>query len=345
LPERGGDVVTDNPYEQQTRANTSTDWLDNQEPVDLNLQGMGEFATNMVTVKENLTSHVGYLDLLATLPMQAWEGGALPEGAYSMNQMLGNFAELQAYLAYLQIALSNIGMAAQTIADAYASTDGWSAASLDTVKWAYGDSSVPPPAGLPPWVTGKSYWDQYFESLQSGTQAAGSPTGATWTPDGQRVNADGSVTERAIGSDGRVREMTTVTIPGAGGTLVTTRVIGADGKELSVSSQRTTTTYDGGSVVTTTVSYDGQGNVTGSKESTTTYDDGEVRSTGTANFDRDGVPTTSTVTTTHDDGSQTVTDTSGDTVTREVRYGQQTDGVTGTGDTPAMDAIEEVQGN
>jgi hypothetical protein len=332
--------VSDNPYQQQTNQNTSTNWLDDQTPVDLNLDGMGEFAKHVVTIGENLGSHSGRLDLLASLPSQAWEGGALPEGIYSMKEMLRNYTELQQYVNYLQIALKNIGMAAQTIADAYSSTDGWSAASLDAVNFAFGDPNVKPPAGLPPWVTGKTYWDAYFESQAQGQQS-GATANTQWKDDGQRVNPDGSVTQRSVAPDGRAMEITTFNVPMGGGSVVTTSVIGTDGKVLSSTSQRSNSYLDGNSVITRTTSYDADGHPTGSKSKTVTYGDhGQVQAEGTTSYDKDGKQTASTQTTTDSDGSQTITTKSADKVTREVHVGTQTDGISGMGDAPAKDAIE-----
>src|SRR3712207_2066348 len=139
-----------NPYESQTTANTKPDWIydDGHKDVDANLDGMAHYAKNMKIVADNLRGNAGELDLLGTLPTQAWEGGALPEGLYSRHLLMNNYAEFRQYLAYLQQALLNIGSAAQTIAVSYAGTDGWSAADLNSVNFAYG-ASEKRPSGYP----------------------------------------------------------------------------------------------------------------------------------------------------------------------------------------------------
>jgi hypothetical protein len=335
--------VTDNPYQEQTNENTSTTWLNNQTPVDVDLGGMTEYAKNMVAVKKNLDSHTGYLDLMASLPTQAWMGST-PEGTYMMKQMADNYAELKQYLLYLGIGLENIGMAAQTVADAFANTDGWSAATLNSVLFAFGDPNAKPPAGLPPFVTGKTYWDAQFEAQQAAAQS-GSTAGVTWTNAGQRANGQGGFTMMATASDGRRKEVSYYTVPGTGQKVETTTVYGQDGKVLSTSTIRTTYTYGENSVTKTTASYDANDNLTGSVANSTTYDrNGGVTSESTTQYDAKGVQTStrSTQTSTTSDG-QVITTKQDGNVVREIHLGTHTDGVTGRGEAPVQDAIDDVR--
>jgi hypothetical protein len=339
--------VSDNPYQDQTAANTSTAWLNNQTQVDVDLDGMAEFARNMKTIKENLQAHTGQLQQLHTMPAAGWQAGALPEGRYAQKQMTGNAAELTQYLLYLAQALDNIGMAAQVITDAYAGTDGWSAADLNAVNFAYGDPRARPVSGLPPFVTGKTYWDVYFEGLAQ-QQESGSTAGVHWRNLDQVVNSNGTVTQRAVAPDGRIMETTTVVVPtGSGITITTTKVISPDGKVLSQSSQQTYSYTEGNTVVTSTTQHDADGKVTGSSRKTITIGEhGEATGEDLVNFDADGKQTTENRTVTNPDGSQTITAYSGDgdqkKVTQQVQIGQNTDGVMGV-DSPATAAIHDAQ--
>jgi hypothetical protein len=107
-----------NPYSEQTEHNTRTEWLNEQEPLDVELDGLTDYAANMKTLSENLRDLGATLNPLGTVPTQAWEGMVLEEMNYMRHRFLGNYAEFKQYLANLQMALMNIGMAAQTIADA-----------------------------------------------------------------------------------------------------------------------------------------------------------------------------------------------------------------------------------
>jgi hypothetical protein len=342
IPDDGGEY---NPYAAQTRENTSTGWLNDQTKVDIDLDGMGEYAKNMVTIQKNLMGHLGHLNPLMELPHRAWVGSVLPEGAYTMKLMIGNYQELLQYCAYLATALGNIGNAAQTVADIFSRTDGWSAASLDAIKFAYGDRNVPKPGNLPPWVTGKTWFDQYFENLQKGEGVAGSPD--VWRNLGSHTNPDGSTTMTSVNQNGVTRTMTVFSVPGGGPTITTITTTGLDGKVLSKQSQQSTTYLDGNSVVETTTSYDGAGTTTGAKTETTTYGSGGPPSVLTENFDASGNKTSSTFDGTTSNGEQevrtTVYDDKGQpTVTQDVHAGSPTPGTDGMPDSPAADAVQDV---
>jgi hypothetical protein len=335
--------VGENPYQQQTNQNTDRHWLDDQKPVDIDLDGMAEFAKNMATIKENLSTHQGhFLNLLASLPTNGWEGGALPEGAYARKMMLDNYADFQQYLIQLGTALNNVGMAAQTIADAFSGTDGWSAASLSAVNWAFGDTDAARPGGLSQFVTGKTYYDAYFESLEKSSESTNT-AGVQWQDQGTTNIPFGTV-QRAVAPDGRVMEITTVSPPGGGGTIITTRLFSPDGTVLSETSQRKSTYLDGNTVVTRTTSYDTDGNQTGSSAKRTTYTDGEVSDESNTQYDADGNQTTSHSTVTNDNGTQTTTTTVTDEdgrqrETQHLETGANTDGADPTD--PAQEAIEQ----
>ncbi|HEU4421339.1 MAG TPA: hypothetical protein VFR67_02230 [Pilimelia sp.] len=336
-------MSTDNPYQDQTDANTSLTWLGDQKKVDLDLDGIREYAANMVTVKENLSSHTGYLDLLGQLPTDAWEGGVLGEGAYMRQQMMNNYGELRQYLAHLSTALDNIGMAARTVADLFSSTDGWSAADINAVNWAFGDKSATRPDNVPSYI-GDTYWDKYFEAMNDPEGAPPADSGA-WVDQGQTVGPGGMVTQTAIGPNGQIKKIVTSTPPGGGAITVTTTIYNARGEVVSTSSSRTSTYLDGNTVVTRTVTTDGSGQTTGTKEDRTTYSDGTVVAESSESRNADGDVTSSTTTRTNDDGTQTTTATSGDGPARTTTTGPQTPGVTGVPDSPTQQALEDIQGH
>lgn len=335
-------MTTENPYEEQTAANTSQTWLADQVEVDLDLDGIREYATNMITIKENLSSHTGYLSLLGSMPTDAWDGGVLGEAAYVRHQMLGNYGELRQYLAYLGTALDNIGMAARTIADLFSSTDGWSAADLNAVNWAFGDRSATRPDNVPSYI-GDTFWDKYFEA-RNDPDGAPPADSTAWVDQGQVTGGPfGMVTQTAIGPNGQVKKVTTYSPPGAG-TITTTTIYNARGEVISTTSTQSSTHLDGNTVVTRAVTTDGSGRTTGTQEERTTYDsDGNVVGESRENRNADGDVTSTTSTRTNADGTQTTTTSSGSGPERTVVTGEQTEGVNGPPESPAQQALEDVQ--
>ncbi|MFB6394958.1 hypothetical protein [Polymorphospora lycopeni] len=341
MAEDGGGGVH-NPYGEQTRANTSRTWLDGQEPLDVDIDGLVDYGKDMKTIEENLNGLTPRLNLLGSLPASAWTGNVLPEGAYAMSQMTANYGELQQYLLFLGTALNNIGMAAQTVADAYSSTDGWSAASLDSVLFAFGDSRAERPAGLPPWVTGETWFDAYSKAIQEGTgeytagESFNGPTEITHNP-------DGSTTTSTVGSAGTTRSITEFNIPG-GGTMTTIVVTGANGEVISRSSSRTNGYATADGYVTTQTSYDGNGNVTGSETTTSRYGSDGSQSTTVTRSNADGAVTSTNTDSTNAAGVQTITSADGQgNETQRVVIGEQTEGVEGTPESPGAEALEEIQ--
>ncbi|WP_328343214.1 hypothetical protein [Micromonospora sp. NBC_00421] len=345
MAEDDGSAGGTNPYQQQTDQNTCTDWLADQKPVDVDPDGLVDYGRNMVTIQENLRGHSGRLSQLGQLPQSAWDNNALPEGTYIRRQLTLNYGEFQQYLTYLGTALTNIGMAAQTVADAYANTDGWSAASLDAVRFAFGDADAPRPAGLPPFVSGKTWWDQYFETLSSG-QATTAPAEEDFVDQGQRVDPDGSVTSTAIAPDGTVKTITQQTLPGGVGTIVTMTTTDVDGKVLATSTSRTTTVVSGNSTVVTTTTTDAEGRRTGGSRETTSYDADGGRTVTSEQLDAKEQPTSKRVDEQHADGTRTLTTTDGKgQVTEELHIGQDTEGVPTSelSNSPTRQALDEIK--
>ncbi len=324
-----------NPYQEQTGHNTDTAWLDGHKPVDVDIDGMVDFAKNMVTVKGNLDGSTSYLDLLGSLPSQAWEGGVLGEAAYIAQRMGFHYAEFMQYVMFLSQGLNNIGMAAQTIADAFQGTDGWSAATLDTVEFAYGDTGRGAPPGLPTGFPTKT-WQQAFDENAAKGNGAMSGQLDQWTVQ-STVSAGPATITTYVNQDGLTR-----TITAYGGTTTTT-LKAADGNVISSSSQTSSTELVGNTVVTTTAFYDGKGNRTGSRTEETTSSGGQVTEHRTETRAPDGTVTGTKTTTTNSDRTQTITTTRGND-TRVVEIGEQTEGETsGSVDSPARDAMDDIK--
>lgn len=332
-------------YSQQTQANTGMAWLQDDTPVDVDLEGMAGYAKNMMVVQEHVRSDQGNLDLLGNFPFKAWHGSVINEAGYVRSHMTANYTELMNYLAHLQQGLMNIGMAAQTVADAYQGTDGTSAASLDAVKFAFGDTTVAPPGDLPP-MEYKTWWDAQQEASQQGEEKAASIAmfgdQNTWD---ERTNPDGSVTRFAKGPDGQRIEITTTSIPTTSIQITTTVIYGPGDHVLSRTEE--TRYSDMHSQSSSTVNPDGTRTVT--TESTQRGDGkASVETTQTTQYGKDGsTTTTTTTTTTSKDGSQVISTTRSEDgkpadEVRRLEIGAATDGVSSRLDSPADDAVKDL---
>lgn len=325
------------PYEAQTDANTSQEWLSDQEPLDVDLDGLSDYASNMKTISDNLRDLSGQLQLLQTLPTQAWEGDVIGEAAYMRHRFIGDYAELQQYMANLQQALMNIGMAAQTIADAYRDTDGWSAADLNAVKWAFGDHTVPRPAGLPDGIEYKTFFELQHEQRQAqlGDEQSDRPA-AVWS-DQPPQTQDGVTTFVATNQYGETRTMTERYVPGVG-RVITTVVTDRSGKEISRTEQTTWSAQVAGNVHQSTQTTKVNGEVTGKTVTTTVTNGSGGYSETTSNLDASGNVTGSTERTVDANGNQVIIrrDSDGNEIQR-VHIGADTPGAEGSS-SPALDA-------
>jgi len=325
-------VSTENPYESATRHNTNTEWLNEQEPLDVELDGLTDYAKNMKTLSENLRDLQSALDMLGTVPTDAWENMVLPEMAYMRHRFLGNYAELSQYLAQLQTALMNIGMAAQTVADAYRGTDGWSAASVDAVRFAFGDHSVAPPGDLPSGFNYQTYFDALNQQNQQGGGSDNRPD-AQWStpvqqPDGSFVSYNQYGEKRVLTQDGNVFTITHYDRNGNKLSEVQqTSTSVAPTSYFHFTETTTRTTYGDTQSVSRTTTARNSNPGGGYTETTTTYRGSEVTSTTTRTVEADG--------------SQVITTTSPDGDSREIHIGADTPGGD-LSDSPAEDALRRL---
>ncbi len=317
-----------NPYETQTATNTDPAWLKDGRPVDVDLDGLTEYAKHMQDAQIDLLGRMANLRHLHGMPNDAWTGLVLGEAAYTRDTMVSNAKELSRYLMELGRALQNIAMAAQTVADAYGSADGTSAASLNAVKFAFGDQTVPRPAGLPPSV-GQTYWEKYQEDWAKGTTPLPVDSSA-WSATTPLPGSPYQTTEVSTAANGQTREITTTNVPG-GPTIVTTTVYGADRSVLSTSTEHrstSTTTGPGGALtVQSRTQTSRNGAVTGSTETTTTYSGDRQTSEVTVTKDPSGGRTSETREIVGADGTTTTTTVNGKgEETDKVVVGPQTEG-------------------
>ena len=325
------DPLDENPYADQTRQNTQAPWLGSGMPVDVVLDGLREYAKHMLDQQMDLASRSGHLTHLHQMPHQAWEGKVLGEASFIRAQLAGNASELSTYLTHLGRTLFNVGCSAQTVADIYNSADGTSAAELSDIAFAFGDKSVPRPAGLPPGIG-----QTYSEALMAGDPSVATPAAsAEWKAPEETVVSPYQSALVSEGPNGQTREIVTTNVPGSGLTVVTTTVYGRDGQVLSSTSTRTMTTYDSErNVSTQRVESSSGGRPTGSSTVTTTYANGQVVGERTENFGPDGKPTGGrTETTNRETGEQVETTTGVDEkgqpkVTDRVVVGAETEGGT-----------------
>lgn len=334
--EHDRDPMDINPYADQTVANTDTPWLGTGTPVDVDLTGLREYAKHMVDQQTDLMGRAMHLQHLHDMPGQAWHGAVLGEARYVQSQVSANAKELSLYLQNLGNTLMNIGHAAQTVADAYNSADGTSAASLNAVLFAFADPNAERPSGLPSHI-GQTYSEWMLANANTAPLAADSPEWGRST----ETTSPYQTTRTSYAPNGQVRTVVTTNVPGSGMTVVTTTVYGPRGAVLSTGSTRTTSGYNSAtntqsSVVETTTG----GNRTGRTETTTTYDnDGEVTREETRTYatdpqGNDRHTTTRTETVDEDKVRTETTSRPGATpgaapvVTDEVVIGPETEGMT-----------------
>ncbi|MFC7533455.1 hypothetical protein [Actinoplanes sp. GCM10030250] len=230
----------ENPYAEQTSANTSTPWLDDGPGVDVDLDGLTEYARHMADQQADIASRAPYLASLGEMPGQAWRGDVLGEADAVRAQLVANAGELSVYLGKLGASLGDVGRAARAIAEQYRSGDAVAAASLSDVLNAFAPrpAQPAPAADSPEWRVG------------------------VVTP----VSAQQTV-ETSAGPGGERREITTFTAPG-GATTTTTTVIGRGG---GTSTTRTSERTDGTIRITTEETFGADGTLNSTTETRQGY--------------------------------------------------------------------------
>jgi hypothetical protein len=269
-------------YSDQTKKNIDKSWLADEKEVTADLAGIATYASKMLTIRLNAANHLAtLLTGLNSIPSKAWDKVPLGEGSYAMQQMIGNAKEFAEFVKIWMESAENVGGAATTINNLYGGADGWSAANLDAIKFAWGDLNSPAaslwPPGDPPKtyaqsdkakqnanrdpLGGQNFWKQHGDAvtLPNGTVIItswnqydkGDPRHREMTvtivtyPGGQKMTT-------VAGPDGTIH---TLEEPGPNGTTTTTM----DAKYQSRGKQVVTTATVNGVTTTTTAQYDVEG--------------------------------------------------------------------------------------
>ncbi|MEV0899341.1 hypothetical protein [Actinoplanes sp. NPDC049802] len=298
-------MSVDNPYADQTAQNTRAPWLGGGPPVDVDLDGIREYATLMANQQTDIMSRAAYLAPLGQMPAAAFDGDVLGEADAVRARLVANAGELTVYMQKLAESLGNIGNAARTIADSYGSGDAISAASLNDVLFAYGDKSVPRPEGLPQGV-GTTFQEQQA-AAQPAIPAANS---GEWTTTSVTPLSAYQSLETAVGPNGERREVMTFSAPGSGVTTVTTTMFGSNGETVSSVTTRTSTRQTGNVEINVEETFGPDGKQTGTTETRTRYDGEHVIGRSSEVRDAEGQVVHRTVETTDATNGEQVTVTS-----------------------------------
>lgn len=282
-----------NGFAGATSVNTSIPWWSQHDAkldgtLDTKIDGMTGYAKNQGTIAKNMMGEQSKLGVLGELPPQALGGGGFGEGSYAAQLLAINAREFATYFGNLGQAIMNTGMAAQTVADAYGSSDSMSAIKMNSIDFAYAVPGAHRPAGVPPQL-GKTWAQQNAEQAGKSNGQPADPNSASWHQTGTNP-VTGAATYTS--SDGSMMSVWTGTNPATGQQETVTTVIGANGTQVTTTKAQT----GPGRYTTTTTSQPSNGKATTTKSTTTTTtQDGET-----------------TVTTRGQDGSENVHITSKD---------------------------------
>ncbi len=322
------------PYQSDTDQNTSKAWLGDFTKIDAKLSGMSDYAKALMTISDNLQTHrIRVTQQIGSVLTDGAFLGGFPEVSYAATLHGQNFSEFNQYLQNLYDGLQHSGNAAQAIADSYGDKDGFSAVSLNDVRFAFAEPGATRPAGLP------SFYGETFSQQQAKAQAAAAKDGKTaahpdaiWALTTSSTDDAGNTYSTYTDQYGDVRSISVVI--DATGHKITT-MTGPEGKTVT---DEMTYSFEFGSYTTTT-STDPTGKVS-TAETNTTYagnttttesaSDGKTHSVTTVTYNANGSQTTSTYS----------VDASGSrTLTQQVTVGQDNTVQLGAPDSPSNDAL------
>ncbi|GAA4970521.1 hypothetical protein [Actinoplanes utahensis] len=272
-----------NPYPDGSVGSTGAPWLDGNIPVDIDLDGLREYATRMASHQKEISSRAGYLTTLSQIPQRAFDGEVLGEADAVRAQLLANAGEMTIYLQKLAESVGNIANAARVVADSYGSSDAMAAASLNDVLFAFGDKSVPRPAGLPEGV------GRTFQEQQAATGPVPPPASSPlWQPSSSTRISAYQTLETATGPNGERRDVLTFSPPG-GPVTTTTTVYDSKGEKVSAVTGRATTRQVDDVEITVEDTFGADGRQTGTTETRTRFDENQrVEGRSTDVRDADG---------------------------------------------------------
>jgi hypothetical protein len=319
------------PYGATTAQNTTTDWLSDFKPVEAKLAGMVDYAKALSIISMNLMSHrTRLIEQMQALVMDAFMGG-FPEVKYAAVLHQQNMAEFSQYIQRLQDGIYHTANAAKAIADTYGDSDSFSAISLNTVQFAFGEPGATHPAGLP-----ERFKQTFSEQASNPPPGGGNDRPApTWISTGTTMISGGGMIQTYVDQYGETRTIT-VSYDSDGHQITT--VVDPTGKTVSDSS---TYSYPLGSYTMTTT--------TGPKGDVTTAGSNSYMTGNTYTTDETsgGELKTETTVTTNANGSQTTTvyayDKGKRVVESQVTVGQDNYVDNGIPDSPADDATNQIR--
>ncbi|MEU4691054.1 hypothetical protein [Actinoplanes sp. NPDC023714] len=279
---------TENPYPEQTSANAAAPWLRGGPAIAVDLDGLREYARLLASQQADISARSGYLAPLTEMPARAFTGDVLGEADAVRAGLQANAAELGTYLGKLAESLGNVANAAQTIAESYRSTDAVAAASLDDVLFAFGDKTVPRPAGLP-----DELGTTYLEQQMAGAATPPPADSMSWREGPITPVSAYQTLQISTGPNGERREVSTVNAPG-GVSTATTTIFGRNGEPVSASTTRTSSRVDGPIRTTTVETFGEDGTLTATTKTSIAYDGTDIAEKSTETVDAEGRTTSLT---------------------------------------------------
>lgn len=345
----------DNPYQFETTVNTTSPWATPDLPeLSADLDGIRDYAKKIAAVSQDIQGPSATVAAhLAEMPKSAWAGDPLAEMEHVRAYISYNAAELAAYFQQLGTTMTHIGAAAKTIADVYQHGDGYGAASINDVLFAFGDQNVPRPKGLPSYI-GQTYLEADVEAQMKAAADGTAPaedltpfdkSDDKWEVQSATSSPYGTTQVMVNPSTGQTMKIVNSFSPSSNVVTAVTTITDHKGHVISSSTTRTTTTStingDGTASITKTVDSIEDGRTTSRQQTTEHYTAGTVDDkTTTENqvkYDSKGketvTETSTTSTHTYSDGStHEQTTTPGETkdddrvTTDDVWVGAKTDG-------------------
>jgi len=281
------------PYGGTSAQNTDPAWLNDFTKVDAKLDSIVEYSRTVWSIAQDLNTHRTRVSTQMGELLQSAFAGGFPEIKFAGVLHGQNLAEFAQYLQKLYEGLDHTANAAKAISDSFRGSDAFASADLNAVLFAFGDASLPRPAGLPDGI------GQTFAQAEAAAQAKGQDTkpNKQWQSTGT-TDVDGVLTQTYVDQYGDVRTITDykvgdedvqiVTDPDGVSvttTDVTTINVGAGTLTTSTS---TTTGPDGKTTTSTSDEYS-----TGYSNTTDRYDGGQLKSETVVTYNANGSVTTS----------------------------------------------------
>lgn len=231
-----------------------------QEMMKLSAEGTGAGATALSEMPMLIAEAL-------TMPL---DGQVLPEGqqvARFLNQRMSDF---QYFLKDVSEGLINIGSAAIVVAEIYEGADGENGATMNDIGFVFGDPDARPPSGFRSnYETVDEFNDRMAEQSGQNVQAltgderyadvVSYPYGSIYTfGDGSQKSVHSALTYE----NGQMVSVTTTTITGPGGNVISSQTQKRYTTETGETTRNVTTTETGGRTTTSDTNYNSDGSIT-----------------------------------------------------------------------------------